>query len=179
MTRLGQTRPALPFGLTPAAAGSKKGSALRRALLAAMAVGLLAAFPARLAAHDASAVGVAGDPAKPARTIEVVMADGSDGMRFSPDRVDARSGEQIRFAIRNAGTVDHEFFLGTRDANKRHAEMMAAMPDMKHADSNAVTVAPGGSATLVWRFTHKGDFEFACLVPGHYALGMHGTVAVR
>ena len=57
--------------------------------------------------------------------------------------------------------------------------MMAAMPDMKHHDPNAVTVAPGGSATLVWRFTHAGEYEFACLVPGHYELGMHGTVAVQ
>ncbi len=179
MTRLGQPRPALPSGLAAATAGSRTGAAFRRPLLAAMAAGLLAAAPTRPAAHDASAVGEAGDPARPVRTIEVVMSDGTDGMRFSPDRVDVRSGEQIRFSIQNAGTVSHEFFLGTRDANERHAAMMAAMPDMKHADSNAVTVAPGASATLVWRFSRKGDFEFACLVPGHYALGMHGTVAVR
>ena len=38
--------------------------------------------------------------------------------------------------------------------------MMAAMPDMKHHDPNAVTVAPGAAASLVWRFTHRGDFEF-------------------
>ena len=107
------------------------------------------------------------------------MSETQDGMRFSPDRVEAHAGDQIRFAIRNAGSVDHEFFLGTAQANKAHAEMMAAMPDMKHHDANAVTIAPGASAVLVWRFTHKGDFEFACLVPGHYEAGMHGAVAVR
>ena len=50
---------------------------------------------------------------------------------------------------------------------------------MKHDDPNAKTIAPGQSATLLWRFTHKGEFEFACLVPGHYEVGMHGTVAVK
>jgi uncharacterized cupredoxin-like copper-binding protein len=149
------------------------------AIMAATAAMLLAAAPARLLAHGASVAGEPGNPAKPAQTVEVVMSEGSDGMRFTPDRIQVRSGEQVRSSIRNAGQVSHEFFLGTAEANKSHAAMMAAMPDMKHADPNAVTVAPGASATLVWRFTHKGDFEFACLVPGHYELGMHGAVAVR
>ena len=151
----------------------------KRALLASAAAILIAAAPTQLAAHGASSAGEPGDPKKPARTVEVVMSEAQDGMHFTPDRVEVRPGELIRFSIRNAGAVDHEFFLGTPQANKAHAEMMAAMPDMKHHDPNAVTVAPGASAVLVWRFTHKGDFEFACLVPGHYESGMHGAVAVR
>jgi len=156
-----------------------KGSAQRGVLLAATAAILLAAAPARLAAHGDATVGEPGDPGKPARTVEVVMLDGPDGMRFTPDRVEARRGDQVRFVIRNAGQLSHEFFLGTPEANKSHAAMMAAMPEMKHGDPNAVTVGPGASASLLWRFTHKGVFEFACLIPGHYELGMHGTVAVQ
>ena len=90
------------------------------------------------------------------------------------------AGEQIRFVIRNSGALSHEFFLGGKaEENKSHAAMMASMPDMKHDDPNAKTVAPGQTATLLWRFSRKGDFEFACLVPGHYEAGMHGTVAVK
>src|SRR5271165_5267805 len=153
---------------------------VRRVLpLAATAAALLAAASSPLRAHGAATAGEPGDPARPARTIEVVMSEGPEGMRFAPSRVDAKAGEQIRFVIRNAGQIDHEFFIGTTEANKEHAAMMAAMPDMKHKDPNAVTIAPGASATLVWRFTHKGAFEFACLIPGHYELGMHGMVAVR
>jgi uncharacterized cupredoxin-like copper-binding protein len=140
---------------------------------------LVATAPARLAAHGDAAAGEPGDQAKPARTVEILMSEGPDGMRFAPDRVEARPGEQIRFTVRNVGQVDHEFVLGTAKDNKSHAAMMAAMPGMKHTDANAVTVAPGASATLVWRFTRKGDFEYACLIPGHYDLGMHGTVVVR
>jgi uncharacterized cupredoxin-like copper-binding protein len=148
-------------------------------ILASAAAVLLAAAPGRLAAHGDATAGEPGEPGRPARTVEIVMSEGPDGMRFTPDKVEAHRGEQIRFVIRNAGQISHEFFLGTPAANKAHAAMMAEMPDMKHTDPNAVTVAPGVSATLVWRFTHKGDFEFACLVPGHYELGMHGAVAVR
>ncbi|RBP09096.1 putative cupredoxin-like copper-binding protein [Roseiarcus fermentans] len=150
--------------------------AVAKAALAAAAL-LLAAAP--LAAHGDHAAGVPGDPNKPARTVEIVMSEAADGMHYTPDRVEAHPGEQIRFAIRNAGSVSHEFFLGTAEADKAHAAMMAAMPEMKHHDANAVTVAPGQSATLLWRFTHAGDFEFACLVPGHYEAGMHGAVAVK
>ena len=138
-----------------------------------------AAAPAGVAAHRASTVGGPGDPKKPARTVEIVMSEAQDGMRFSPDRVEARPGEQIRFAVRNSGTVSHEYFLGTAEANKAHAALMAAMPEMKHHHPNAVTVAPGASAPLIWRFTHKGDFEFARLAPGRHEAGMHGAVAVR
>ena len=167
--------------MRPAAAkkGGLRRSPARIGLLCAAAAMVVAAGPSPLAAHGDSSVGEPGDPKRPARTVEIVMSEGSDGMRFTPDRVEARRGEQVRFTIHNAGAVAHEFFLGTPAANKAHAAMMAAMPDMKHSDANAVTVAPGASATLVWRFTHKGEFEFACLVPGHYELGMHGMVAVQ
>lgn len=130
-------------------------------------------------AHGAGSAGEPGVASKPARTIEIVMSETADGMRFTPDRIEARRGEQIRFAVRNAGQLEHELVLGTPEANREHAKMMAEMPDMKHSDPNAVTVAPGGSGSLVWRFTHKGDFEFACLIPGHYEAGMRGTVDVK
>ncbi len=154
-------------------------SVRKGAILAAIGAMLIAVSPARLAAHGGSSVGEPGNPGRASRPVEVVMSEGADGMHFAPDRVEARRGEQVRFEIRNAGQLEHEFFLGTPEANKNHAAMMAAMPGMKHRDPNAVAVAPGASATLVWRFTHKGVFEFACLIPGHYDLGMHGTVTVR
>jgi uncharacterized cupredoxin-like copper-binding protein len=36
-------------------------------------------------------------------------ADGS--MSFAPDRIEVRQGEQIKFALKNAGSQDHEFIL--------------------------------------------------------------------
>jgi uncharacterized cupredoxin-like copper-binding protein len=132
-------------------------------------------------AHDAtsSAAGRAGDARAPARAIEVAAVEADGRMSFSPDRVVVAKGEQVRFTIRNTGALAHEFVLGTKADNAAHARMMAAMPEMKHDDANAVTVAPGKSASLLWRFTQAGTVEFACLIPGHYQAGMHGAVTVK
>jgi uncharacterized cupredoxin-like copper-binding protein len=49
---------------------------------------------------------------------------------------------------------------------------------MEHADDNMVTVAPGKTGEVVWRFTQAGKVDFACLQPGHYDAGMKGLVNV-
>jgi len=58
---------------------------------------------------------------------------------------------------------------------------MEKFPEMEHDDPNAVSVEPGKSAELVWKFTKAGtwDIGFACLLPGHFSNGMKGKVAVR
>ncbi len=41
-------------------------------------------------------------------------------------------------------------------ALKARAEMMRKMPGMEHAEPNQVTLDPGKSGELVWRFTRAG-----------------------
>ena len=154
---------------------------MRRSLRSALAVLPLVLGGGAIAHGDmhGSAAGAPGDPKQPARTIDVIMLEDGSGMHFIPDRVEVRAGEQVRFVLHNKGDLAHEFVLGTRAENREHAAMMAEMSDMKHSGGNAATVEPGRTGTLVWRFSHKGDFEFACLIPGHYEAGMHGAAAVR
>ena len=61
----------------------------------------------------------------------------------------------------------------------KHAEVMKKNPDMEHNDPNAKRVLPYGNGELVWKFTKRGEFEFACLIPGHYEKGMFGRVIVK
>jgi uncharacterized cupredoxin-like copper-binding protein len=155
---------------------------LSRSLGLLAAGGALAfASPADVSAHGdgRSPAGRPGDPRKVARTVEIIMSEAAAGMRYSPDRIEVREGEQVQFVVRNSGTLAHEFLIGGAEENKRHAGMMAAMPDMKHDDPNAKKVAPGQSATLLWTFSHGGEFEFACLIPGHCEAGMHDVVIVK
>ncbi|TAK72435.1 MAG: hypothetical protein EPO19_01795 [Betaproteobacteria bacterium] len=56
---------------------------------------------------------------------------------------------------------------------------MRKMTGMEHAEPNMVTLAPGESGELVWRFTKAGTFDFACLQPGHFEAGMMGKVLVK
>ena len=145
------------------------------------AAALLAAAVIPAAAHDEahSAAGMPGDPAKPARTVTVAMSEGDGTMKFTPDRVEVKKGEQVRFVIENKGALAHEFRLATVKDNDEHAAMMRQMPDMQHHEANAVSLDPGKSTKLLWRFSDAGTFEFACLIPGHREAGMHGTVVVK
>ena len=130
--------------------------------------------------HRSFGAGAPGDPKKPARTVEVVMKETEDGnMLFAPDRVEAKRGEQVRFVLKNAGKVDHEFLLDTPERNAKHKVEMRKNPDMEHDDPNGKRLAPGGTGEIVWRFSKAGTFEFACLIPGHHESGMHGKAIVK
>ncbi|MEO8299901.1 MAG: cupredoxin family protein [Burkholderiales bacterium] len=131
--------------------------------------------------YDASQVedtafGREGDPGKVSRTIQVDMAD---TMRFTPDSVAVKRGETVKFVIRNNGKQLHEMVLGTVDAIKAHAALMKKFPNMEHADPNMAHVMPGDRGEIVWQFGKAGEFQFACLLPGHYEAGMVGKVVVR
>jgi uncharacterized cupredoxin-like copper-binding protein len=148
-------------------------------LAAALAAGtLLLAAPA-LNAHDAThfSAGEPGDPRRPYRTVEVLMAEGRGSMSFRPARLDIRRGEQIKFVIKNVGALAHEFVLASTADNLKHAELMRKYPDMEHDDPNGKTVQPGDKAEILWRFTKAG--EFACLIPGHREAGMTGIIVVK
>jgi uncharacterized cupredoxin-like copper-binding protein len=128
---------------------------------------------------DEFAFGEPGDPAKPAREIVVTMKEGDGKMLFSPDKIDVKRGEQIRFTLKNEGLLDHEIVLATLEANLKHAKEMEKNPDMEHDDPNAKRLAPGKTDEILWKFTKAGTFDFSCLIPGHRQAGMFGTVIVK
>jgi uncharacterized cupredoxin-like copper-binding protein len=128
--------------------------------------------------HGFSA-GEPGNPKKPARTVEVAMREGDGKMLFVPDRLEVKRGEQIRFVIVNVGELPHEFVLASTADNLKHAVLMQKYPDMEHDDPNGKTVQPKGRAEILWRFSKRGEFEFACLIPGHREAGMTGKIVVK
>jgi uncharacterized cupredoxin-like copper-binding protein len=119
--------------------------------------------------------GIAGERSAAKRTIEVGM---SDDMRFTPGRVAVRQGETVRFVIRNRGRLLHEFVIGTTRELEEHAALMAKFPDMQHDEPYMAHVPPGTSGEIVWTFNRAGDFQFACLIAGHYQAGMVGQIVV-
>lgn len=130
--------------------------------------------------HGADAAyGKPGDPKKPARLVQVTMRETDGKMLFFPDKVEVKRGEQVRFKLVNNGEIDHEFVLATVEENQKHAIAMQKNPDMEHDDPNAARIAPKKSSEIVWQFTNTGEFQFACLIPGHMESGMKGTIVVR
>ncbi|WP_284620485.1 cupredoxin domain-containing protein [Aquabacterium humicola] len=117
-----------------------------------------------------------GDPRQVTRTIQVDMAD---TMRFTPASIAVKRGETVRLVARNKGQVLHELVLGTPDELKQHAELMKKFPEMEHEEPHMVHVKPGRRGEIVWQFTQPGEFQFACLIPGHFEAGMVGKVSVK
>lgn len=124
------------------------------------------------------AAGEPGDPKRPARIVNVAMTESDGKMLFVPSKLEVRKGEQVKFVLRNSGDLEHEFVLATTDENLAHAEAMKA-GSMKHEDPNAKMLDPKKASDIVWKFTKTGEFEYACLIPGHREAGMTGTITVK
>ena len=154
------------------------------ALLACSASAAIAHGDAHVASkptYDAAKVeerafGREGDPRKVTRTIRLDM---SDAFRFTPARITVQRGETVKFVVANSGKILHEMVLGTTEELRAHAELMKKFPDMEHADANMAHVRPGAKGEIVWQFSKAGDYQFACLIPGHFEAGMVGSVAVK
>ena len=119
--------------------------------------------------------GIAGDVKAVTRSITVSM---SDTMRFNPTQMNIKQGETIRFVIKNAGKVMHEMVLGTQKDLDEHAALMLKFPGMEHDEPYMAHVGPGKEGQIIWTFNKAGNFDFACLIAGHYQAGMVGKINV-
>jgi uncharacterized cupredoxin-like copper-binding protein len=121
----------------------------------------------------ASDVGEPADPSEATRTIEVEAFD----MAFDPDQVEVAAGEVVTFVVTNTGEAVHEFVLGDAAMQAEHAHQMAD-DGHAHDDPNAISLAPGETKELTWRFVEAGTVEYGCHEPGHYEAGMHGEMTI-
>ena len=119
--------------------------------------------------------GIAGNSEAAVRTIEIRM---TDDMRFVPDRIEVRQGETVRLLVRNHGKMLHELVIGRKQELDEHAAMMVKFPGMEHDEPYMTHVSPGKRGQIVWNFNRPGEFQFACLIAGHYQAGMVGTINV-
>lgn len=133
------------------------------------------AHNAHSAVKEQKTWGIGGDAKAATRTVTMTM---DDNMRFSPSKLSFKQGETVRFVIQNKGKLLHEMVIGTRQELDAHAAMMVKFPKMAHDEPYMAHVSAGQSGDLVWTFNRPGDFEFACLIAGHYQAGMAGTISV-
>lgn len=130
-------------------------------------------------AHDqeAFAFGRPGDPKKADRTIRIKVLD---TMRYDKRRLTVHVDETVRFTVTNVGKIRHEFVIGDAAEQHKHAKEMQGMSGMAMPDeANGISLAPGETKSIVWRFTRPGTVELACHEPGHYEAGMISRVTVE
>jgi len=125
------------------------------------------------------------------RTISLDAGD----MWFDPETLEMAAGEIVKFEITNTGNLEHEFVIGSKEAQEEHRQMMLNMAnggghdmsnmshggghDMASMDMAGVTIAPGETGTLLWSVPDNvNELEYACNIPGHYESGMYGNFSL-
>jgi azurin len=129
--------------------------------------------------------------AAPARTITIGV---DDTMKYSVTAIPAKPGETLRVVVKSTSTLPklamaHNFVLlapGTDAAalvkagsNSRDTDYI---PVAEKAKVLAMTGLAGPGETVEVTFkvpSAPGTYEFICSFPGHYTLGMKGTLTVK
>ena len=132
------------------------------------------------AEQDEAAQGVVpGELADASEADTEIVVKASDDLKFDPATINVEAGQVVTFVVRNEGSNVHEFVLGDSAYQEKHEQEVEDMEghDMA-AMENSVTVEPGETQELTWKFTEATSLEFACHEPGHYEGGMVGTIEV-
>jgi azurin len=124
----------------------------------------------------------------------VIQIEVGDNMKFVPAAITAAPGESIRVVIKHVGqmpkvAMGHNFVLLKKgvDARKLADKCSSArdtefiIPAVK-GDLLASTrlVGPGETAdTTFVAPAVRGEYQFICTFPGHFAVGMKGTLTVK
>lgn len=125
--------------------------------------------------------GTPGVASKVTHTVTIIATE----IKYNLDHLTFKKGETVRFLFVNKGEQPHEFMIADAAEQAEHRKMMAEMSGTnmpvahQHDEGNVVTAKPGETKELVWHFTKKGRFEFACNYIGHTESGMVGTIDVR
>lgn len=116
-----------------------------------------------------------------------------DSMKYSVTAITAKAGETLTVVIKSTGKMPkaamaHNFVLlaaGTDAAAFVKAGVTERATDFiapaQKAKVIAATPLAGAGETVEVTFTvpSKGTYAFICTFPGHFALGMKGTLAAR
>src|SRR5581483_9935288 len=100
-------------------------------------------------------------PAASANTVAVTMTD----MKFASSTTTFVVGRPYTFVVTNRGATAHEMVIekrGVVDQPLRSGDQ----------EAEASNVQPGQTKTLTWTFAEPGEYQLACLIPGHYEAGM-------
>jgi len=129
-----------------------------------------------------------------AKTGRTVTITGGDNMKFDVTEITAKPGEALHIVLKNTGTMPkvvmaHNFVLlkpGTDAAEFNKAAFNARETDfippaMKDAVlANTALAGAGEAVEVTFKAPAKpGTYTFVCSFPGHFAVGMRGTLTVK
>lgn len=124
----------------------------------------------------------------------VVQIEVGDNMKFEPAAITASPGESIKVVIRHVGrmpkiAMGHNFVLLKRGADaKSIADKCSTARDSEFISpavahlllASTKLVGPGETADVTFAApAERGAYAFICTFPGHFAVGMKGTLTVK
>ena len=130
-------------------------------------------------------------PAASARTIEII---GTDNMKFSVTRIEAKPGETLRIVLKTQSTMPkavmaHNLVVLAKGVNATKFNDAAAqhranefLPPDRQKEIVAATKLAGGGETVEVTFTvpsQAGNYDYICTFLGHFKMGMRGVLAVK
>ena len=143
-------------------------------------------------------IGSKGNLSEVTRIIKVIMYDNY----YEPSSFQIKAGETIKFEVKNAGKLVHEFNIANKMMHMKHQPEMIKMAEngillafsidkekmkkmakmdksMGHSHSNSVLLEPKQKGDIIWKFDNAVNIEVACNVPGHYQAGMIAKVNIK
>lgn len=125
---------------------------------------------------NAPSASIAAPSASAAATrIEVTLLD---SLRMEPATMTVPMGVPVTFVVTNAGSTDHEFYLGDDPAQAQHEQEMMMSGAMTHDEPEGIGVKPGETKELTYMFAKAGPMLAGCHVLGHYGAGMKAAITV-
>ena len=121
-------------------------------------------------------------PAADTAVSNTIELTGNDQLKFSKTEIRVKAGEQVTLTLKNVGTMPkeamgHNFILLKPATDIEQFSMKAAASqatayipaDLKTAVlANTKVLGPGESDTITFTVP-KGEYEFICSFPGHWA----------
>jgi putative membrane-bound dehydrogenase-like protein len=125
--------------------------------------------------------------------IRTISIEATRTIRFTVQRIDMRANERVRVLLRNSSEIAkermaHNFVLLKKGTDPM--EFVTAAAKARDSDylppalKDRVIIAtkllgPGENDSVVLENLEPGEYVYVATFPGHYAIGMHGVLAVN
>ncbi|HRQ42602.1 MAG TPA: plastocyanin/azurin family copper-binding protein [Chloroflexota bacterium] len=102
-----------------------------------------------------------------------LAVEGLDTLQFTPDKASIPAESEVELTFKNVGSLDHNFVIMAGEIDPFNLSEADAL-----AGINTGIVPGGEKTTLTFKAPPTGTYTFVCVVPGHAAAGMVGTLTI-
>lgn len=102
-----------------------------------------------------------------------LTVEGLDTLQFTPSQTSIPAETEVDLTFNNVGKLEHNFILAAAEVDPFTLSEADAL-----AGINTGVLAGGESTSLTFVAPPTGTYTFVCVVPGHAAAGMVGTLTV-